>query len=295
MCETLLKICDILNIEDEDKPVWEETVRDLSDFCLDEFGGLMVRRDLKLESTHRHLTHLFPITQLHQITSDTKEGQDIIDKSLYVLKLRGTGEWMGWSFSETAKIALLGNKPALAYTMVKEYCDKYIHENTFDCEGSNYDCAMTMQGNTGLTVESDGMFNDALQEFAVRSYNDEIHIMDVLPGAFTDISFWNFRTEGAFLISSQRRDGHTDFISVYSEAGQKARIISCYGTDVEIVCDGEAVPYEIDGNKVVFDTEAGKEYIIYAKGDCPKSLWITAVDPKPYEVNYFGVKKTSRY
>lgn len=295
MCSTLLEATKILGIDDEDIPVWEETLRDLADFCLDEFGGLMVRRDLKLESTHRHLTHLFPITQLHQITCDTPEGRSIIDKSLYVLKLRGTGEWMGWTFSETAKLALLDEKPALAYTMVKEYCDKYIHENTFDCEGSNYDCAMTMQGNTGLTVESDGMFNDALQEFAIRSYNGEIHIMDILPGAFTDISFWKFRTEGAFLISAQRRNGRTDFISIYSEAGQKANIISCYGTKVDILCDGEETDYIVENNKIVFETEAGKEYIITKKGEKPENLWIEAVEPKAYEVNYFGIKKNSRY
>jgi hypothetical protein len=295
LCNSLIEAADILGIEDEDRKIWEDTLRDLSPFCLDEFGGLKVRRDLKLESSHRHLSHLFPISQLHQINYEDAEGKKIIDRSLYVLKLRGTGEWMGWTFSEVAKIAILAQKPALAYMLVKEYCDKYVQENTFDCDGSNNDCAMTMHGNYGLTVESDGMYCDALQYFACRSINGVIHVMDVLPDAWSDISFWNFRTEGAFLVSSQRRNGHTDFISIISEKGGKVRLVSGLGKHVEIICENEIVQPAFIGDQIEFESQIGKEYIIYEQGMPPKDLWISPVPEKPYERNYFGVKINGRY
>lgn len=295
MCETLIEATEILGIEDEDRASWEAVIEDLSPFCLDEFGGLMVRRDQPLISTHRHHSHLFPITQLYQITYDTPEGKSIIDSSLRVLKLMGTGEWMGWTFSETAKIALLAEKPSLAYSMLHDYSDKFIQENTFDCDGSNNDSAFTIHSNIGLTVESDGMFNDALQGFAVRSFNNTIYVMDILPQSWLDISFWNFRTEGAFLISAQRRDGITDFISVYSEMGGTVRLKSCYGVDIDIMCDERMINYETEGNLVIFNTNQGNEYIITKAGERTDNLLISAVTPYEHEINFFGVKKRSRY
>jgi hypothetical protein len=119
--------------------------------------------------------------------------------------------------------------------------------------------------------------------------------LDILPDAFTDMSFWHFRTEGAFLISASRRNSVTEFISLYSEKGGKANIISCFGTDVDVYCDNQPVEYITDGDRIIIDTKQGEEYIICKKGVHPEVLSIQPVDPKPYELNYFGVKKVSRY
>lgn len=295
MCETLLESVNILGIHDEDEERWRDVQERLAEPALDEYGGLMVRRDQALVSSHRHLTHLFPITQLYQITYEDENQRNIIEKSLHVLKLRGTGEWEGWTFSETAKIAIIAHQPAMAYSLLHDYSDHFIQENTFDCDGSNNDCAFTIHGNMGLTLESDGMFNEALQNFAVRSFNGCIYVMDVLPESWRDMSFYHFRTEGAFLISAQRRDGVTEFISVYSEAGKPATICSCFKTDVNVYCNGYLIPYKIMGNRIEFETIKGKEYILMKKGAKAADFNITPVEPQKHEVNFYGVKYSSRY
>jgi hypothetical protein len=295
LCDALMEASDILDIADEGRSTWATTLRDLAPFTEDRFGGLMVRADLALESSHRHLSHLFPIHLLHLVDYDDPEGRALIDNSLYVLRLRGTGEWMGWTFSETAKIAILAHKPALARMLLLEYVDKYVHENTFDLEGTNYDCGLSMHGNYGLTLESDGMFAAAVQDFACRSFNDVLYVFDVLPEAWDDVSFWNFRAEGAFLVSARRRGGRTEFISIFSERGGTVRLVSDLGPDVDVRCgDAEVETRSVD-KRLVFETRGQEEYVIYRSGVPPADLWITPVEDKVYERNYFGVKRKSRY
>lgn len=295
LCEALIESADILGIDDPDCKEWQYTLENLTPYHLDKFGGLMVRGDLALESSHRHLSHLFPIHYLHQIDYETAEGKNIIEKSLYVLKLRGSGEWMGWTFSEVAKICILAHQPARARMLLLEMVDKIVHENTFDVEGTNHDCGMTMHGDYGLTLEGDGMFASALQDFAVRSYNGTIYVLDVLPEAWDDISFYHFRAEGAFLISAQRRNGVTQFISIESEAGETVRLVSEYGENVKVLCNGFAVETTYTQNRIVFDTEIEKEYIVYNADYEPDDLVILPVNAKAYERNFFGIKKKSRY
>ena len=296
MCNTLIKIVKILNISDDDEKEWLYVRDNLAPFTYDECGGLMVRKDLAYTSSHRHLTHLFPITQLYQITNETQTGKDIINNCLYVLKAIGTGEWMGWTFSEAAKIAILANNPSLAYQMIHEYSDKFVNEGTFDCDASSNNQAFIIhQDGMCLTVESDGMFNEALQYFAVRSYNDVIYIMDVLPRSWRDISIYNFRAEGAFLISARREAGVTDFISIYSEKGGKVKLKSCYGTEVDIYNGDFLIPYDIQKDKVIFDTKEGEEYIIVERGHKVDDYMIKPVKPTLHEINAYGVKINGRY
>jgi len=295
LCEALLESSELLSVEDPNRAVWQEALNDLVEFKLDKFGGLMVRGDLALESSHRHLAHLFPIHLLHQINFDEPDERKIIENSLYVLKLRGMGEWMGWTFCEVAKICILANQPARARMLLMEMVDKVVHENSMDTEGSNYDCGMTMHGHYGMTLEGDGIFASALQDFACRSFNGTIYVLDSLPEAWDNVSFWHFRAEGAFLVSAQRRTGKTDFISIYSEQGGVVRLVSEYNGESVVHCEGLVIQSQLADGKLVFDTVKGKEYIISPRDFVPENLYIMPVDDKLYERNYFGVKKKSRH
>lgn len=290
ICETLLEAMQILGIDDIEKQKWEYVLKNIAPYTYDEFGGLMVRSDMPLSDSHRHLSHLFPITQTHQITAETPEGRKIIERSLHALKVSGTGEWMGWTFSETSKIAhQLGDSP-LAYTMIREYADKIVNENSMDFNSSRDNNAFTYHVGLGLTIDSDGMFNEALQNFAVTSFNNTSYFFTCVPKELKDISFYHFRTEGAFLVSGERKNGKTSFISIEPEFGGVFCFVSDLGTNIDIYCDEEKVAYNSNGNRIVLDTEKGKEYIVTAKGNILEKVVIKAVEPKQHEVNYFGCK-----
>jgi hypothetical protein len=291
ICETLLKAEEILNIKDEDEEKWKDTLENIAPFTYDEFGGLRVRADMPLSDSHRHLSHLFPITQTHQITADTEEGKKKILDSLYSLKVAGTGEWMGWTFSETSKMAQMVGDSAMAYSLIHEYADKIVNENTMDFNSSRDNNAFTYQTGLGLTIDSDGMFNEALQNFAVTSYNDMNYIFTCVPKEIKNIAFYHFRTEGAYLVSGQRKNGNIEFISVEPLAGGEFHLVSGLGTEVNVTCEDVPVPYDVVNNSISFLTEKGKEYMITAKGKQVNRAVIQPAESKEYEHHYFGCKE----
>ena len=62
-----------------------------------------------------------------------------------------------------------------------------------------------------------------------------------------------------------------------------------------VFCNGNKIEARYDGKALVFDTETGEEYIIVSTLNQPDSLVISAVDSKIEELNFFGVKKLSRF
>lgn len=295
MCEALLQSSEILEIEEENQSVWKNVLENLAEPALDRFGGLKVRRDLELESSHRHLSHLFAIDYLHQYDYDDSEQKKIIDQSLYVIKLRGSSEWMGWTFCEMAKLFILAKQPARARMLLMNYADQVVRENTFDTEGTAHDCGMTTHGAYGLTIEDSGMYASAVQDFAVRSFLDKIYVLDVVPEAWPDVSFYHLRAEGAFLISAARKNGHTEFISILSEKGGPVRLISELGADAAVTCDGAAINAVYRDGEWQFDTEVGKEYLLCERDDREVTYCIEPVSGRSFEENYFGIKKRSRF
>ena len=290
ICETLLKAMNLLGIEDEEAPQWKYTLENLAEFTFDDFGALRVRADMPLSDSHRHLSHLFPITQTHQITPETEEGRKIIHNCIHALQAAGTGEWMGWTFPETGKIAQLIHDAPMAYELIREYADKFVLENTLDTNGSRDNRAFTYHVGFGLTIDSDGMFNEALQNFAVSSRNGTAYVFDCVPKELTDMSFYHFRSEGAFLLSGRRTNGKNIFLSVEPEAGGTFRLVSGFGTDITVRCDDQDVEYKVEGNSVVIETQPGKEYIITPKGITIGTELILPLKPRDYETNYFGTK-----
>ena len=291
LAKTLLEAAEVLGINDTEAADWQYVLDNIADYTFDEFGGFQVRADMPLSDSHRHLSHLFAITQTHEVDQETPAGRKLIADSLYALKVAGTGEWMGWTFSETAKMAQMLEDAPLAYSLIHEYCDKIVNENTMDFNGSRDNNAFTYHPGFGLTIDSDGMFNEALQNFAVTSYNDIAYIFMAVPEKLKDISFYHFRTEGAYLVSGQRRNGVNEFITVEPLAGGCFTMVSPMGSNIQIRCEGKTIPFDWNGRKVSFFTEKGREYIITASGKNVDRACVEAVTPKPYEINYFGCKK----
>lgn len=295
LCQTLLETVDILKVEDEDRPSWENTLRNLTPYHLDVYGGLMVRGDVPAESSHRHLSHLFPIHPLHLLNMDNPEDKALIERSLLVLAANGTGEWMGWSYSQAAMMYIIARHPAVARMLLLDLIDKILYENTFYMQGSNHDCAVTLHHNFGPTIEAALMGASAIMDFMCRSYNNTIYVFDSVPEAWDEASFWHLRTEGAFLVSARRKEGRTEFIALFAEKGGTVRLVSDLGTEVEVRCENQLCEFLVSDGRIVFETEAGKEYLIFAAGSEPNDYRIAAVRDKPHEYNFFGLKKHDRY
>jgi hypothetical protein len=73
-------------------------------------------------------------------------------------------------------------------------------------------------------------------------------------------SFENLRADGAFLVSSELKNGKVASLKIKSLAGRKCTVESDAIKSV-VKADGSAVSFDRNGNTVCFETRADEEYI----------------------------------
>ena len=77
-----------------------------------------------------------------------------------------------------------------------------------------------------------------------------------------DARFANLRAEGAFLVSSELKDGQVQYVSILSEKGGPCTFVNPWpGQDVHLVCDGKDVEI-LTGQRVTFPTHTGERILL---------------------------------
>lgn len=297
LLKTLPRVCDILAIDDEERTDWEYALEHLAPYAKDEFGGLRVRADLALTTSHRHQSHLFPIVPLHEMTMETDA--KTIDNCLTVLGINGRGEWTGWSFPWVALLGAYGGRPAMARNTLLDYADRYVTESTVHYQGPQKGCDISLYGypggNFSQTIEAGFGTIAALQELAIQSVGGVIRLFENTPPAWAEISLANMRTEGAFLISAVRREYITGFVHVKAEHGGKLRLRTDFGCDtVHVERSGEVTDCRIENGMLTLDTEKGDELLIWGGEQRPETA-VRPLDGIPTDYHYYGVKRISRF
>lgn len=285
----------LLEVRDHEHSRWEQALAELTDFPTDPVQGLKVRADLPYESSHRQFSHLTPIYPFHELTWDKDRG--LIDRSINTWILRGHGAWVGFSWPWAASLAALVGRSTLALTLLLDYTNRFITEDTLMFQGPVEECDLTVHGFGRMpTLEAGFGFVDALQNMLIQSYDGVIRVFPAAPPAWDSASFWHLRTEGAFLISAQRKEGKTEFVELISEKGGTAVVRSTFGTS-EIHVEDMKGPREftLDNRKrdIVIQTDPGDRLWIWA-GTKPK-LQVHPVAGSPEDYHFFGVKKRSRW
>jgi hypothetical protein len=109
---------------------------------------------------------------------------------------------------------------------------------------------------------------EAIDSMLLQSHDNTIR---VFPAWLKDkdASFKNLRAVGAFLVSSEYKQGRVIHVDLKSEAGRPARVLNpWFGKTCEVlVIDGgrlQKVDFRLDGNVLGFNTEKGKQYRIRA-------------------------------
>jgi len=116
-----------------------------------------------------------------------------------------------------------------------------------------------LYGYAGGWSESMGILAP-LQEMLLQSWDGSIRIFPSWPRDI-NASFSTLRAEGAFLVSSQMRDGRIPRIAIRSERGVVCRLENPWDGEVEILDgEGKAVEYEMEGRTIEFGTAADGEY-----------------------------------
>lgn len=297
LCRALLQASEILAVEDPEKSDWEYTLRHLTPDVKDEFGGLKVRADLALTTSHRHQSHLFPIYPLHELTMENDA--ETIDRCLTVLGINGRGEWTGWSFPWVALLCAYGGRPALARNLLLDYADRYVTESTMHCQGPQKGCDVSLYGGPGgnfaQTIEAGFGFAAAIQELAVQSVGGVVRLFENAPPAWANLSLWNMRTEGAFLISAVREMYVTKFVHVRAERGGTLVLRADFGEQtVHVEKNGRLRDVSLKDGALTVTADPDDELVIWAGGTRP-AITVAPLPGVSTDYNYYGVKQIERF
>jgi len=272
-CTTLLQICERLKIDDPQIPQWKRTLDKLVPYPADEHG-YRISASMPFAVSHRHYSHLLMVYPLYLVTSVTVKDRELIERSL--AGWQGMPDALrGYSHTGASSISALlgrGNDAVM-------YLNRFLDAQRYGVLPN------TMYVEAGPVIETPLSGAKSLQDMILTSWGGKIRVFPAVPDAWKDVSFKDLRAEGAFLISSVRRDGKTQFIGIQSLAGEPCHLVTDMpdpkGQGVTVKKVGEK-EYELDLKK-------GRMAIL-TPGGTQVDLTIAPVASQKDRENYYGLR-----
>jgi len=207
--------------------------------------------------SHRHYSHLLMVYPLYEITGEQPERRELIDRSLRHW-ISFEGALQGYSFTGASSISaqLLRGDDANFY--LAELLKRFVQPNT-------------MYKESGPVIETPLSAGQSLHDMLCQSWGEVIRVFPALPASWPDVTLHNFRTQGAFLVSANRRAGKTELVRVASLAGARCRVRTGIPAPVTVSGSrGRRVPWRsLPNGDLEIDLRRGEEVIVHAAGARP--------------------------
>ena len=139
------------------------------------------------------------------------------------------------------------------------------------------------------TFESPISSSRAMLDMLIQSWGGIIHVFPAIPAAWKDASFYNLRTEGAFLVSAVRKEGKTQFIHIKSLAGAPCIIQTDLQGLIKVV-GSPSTKLKQQNGLIELSLQKGEEVVIFT-GVQPDSFEIKDLPIKADKMNSWGVRK----
>jgi len=210
--QTLLAAAARLKIDDPLIPVWKDLLANLTPYPVDEKTGFMIGKDVPLEHSHRHWSHLFMI---FPYTLLDLKGPDraLVEKSIkHYLSM--SSAHAGYTYSGSAAMAAYLGDGEQALARLNTLMNRFVRPNT-------------MYGEAGSSpvIETPLSGARSVHEMVLQSWGDTIRVFPAIPKSWTDMSYRDLRAEGAFLVTAKRKAGKTVYVRVESLAGEPCKIL----------------------------------------------------------------------
>lgn len=277
---TLIDIDKRYGINDSELKNWENIRANLVGYPTDEKQGYMIGKDVKLESSHRHYSHLLMIYPLHLINWEQPENRDLIQRSLdHWLSMKGALQ--GYTFTGSSSMYSMMGDGEKAVHLLEVLLNKYIRPNTLYRE-------------SGPVIETPLSAAASLQELYLQSWNGIIRVFPAVPYDWKDAFFINFRTEGGYLISAVRKNAATSFIQIENDGVDgKCRVRTGMNTDNMHIrkLKGKASYSVIDKPSGLIEIEMKKGDIVQIADKSGNQTPSFIFEHNPKDCNYYGVRK----
>jgi alpha-L-fucosidase 2 len=232
----------------KDEKEWTEFLAQWPDLAVDKQKGLMVSPSENYKSSHRHFSHLMAIYPLGILDYDQPHDQQIIDKSVNHLLEKGSGSWVGYSFSWLANMQAIMRKPEAAVNTLRVFAENFCLKNSFHVNGEQHNRGFSNFKYRPFTLEGNFAFASAVNQLLIQSHRGYVEIFPALPVMWQTVQFNDFRTEGAFIVSAKKNYNKIS-ISIKAEKQSKLRLKNPFG-DKKFKSN---IDYKVDGEFLVFD------------------------------------------
>ena len=237
-----------LNLNPEKYPVWEDIIENLSDFPTFIKKGKRCFRYSKRGIRWRDdntvgLQHIYPASQIG-LSSDEKLLK--IAKNTYFINDRRLDD--NGSNSYLPAGARIGVDPAFLIEGIKQNIKEFgLPNRLFRHHGGG--------------IEHLTMVPATINEMLMQSHQGVIRLFPCWDRKMS-ASFENLRADGAFLVSSELKNGQIASLKIKSIQGRKCNV--CFSEITKIIreSDKAQIPFEKDGNTVSFETQFNETYTL---------------------------------
>ena len=244
LIDSLLELSDELNIDADKRAQWQDISKRLPIAALTEDKEICIWEGQTLAEGHRHFSHLIGIYPYDLFDWRTDAGDaEMVGETIAKWQAQGEGLWAAWSYPWASIIhSRLGNADR-AHSMLSLFRREFMSD----------DCAlryMPRRTNCSVMQIEAGMASTAaVLEMCLYTSRGVIYPMAGIPCYWKDVSFKNIRTEGALLVSAERKNCILQNLAVKALKGGKIKIA---------LSEGE---YQIKGKKInggkVYETMLG--------------------------------------
>jgi alpha-L-fucosidase 2 len=212
---------------------WQNLQNQFGDFALSDRNELMFAASLPYNESHRHFSHLMAIHPLGLIRwEDGEKSQQIIRNSLALLDRVGPDWWCGYSYAWLGSLKARAKDGSGAAEALHTFASAFCSINSFHLNGDQTKSGKSKFTYRPFTLEGNFAFAASLQEMLIQSYAGFIEIFPAIPATWQDAGFTDLRTEGAFLISAQKRAGTVKEMTVKTDQGGTVRLKLPFNTYV---------------------------------------------------------------
>jgi len=209
--QTLIKVNNEQQLNDRDADKWKSVLKNLVPFPVGD-SGFLIGKDVPLNSSHRHYSHLLMIYPYNLVNWDQPENRTLISQSLKNW-LSYKNALAGFSFTGAASIYAGTENGDMAYQWLNELFDRFVQVNTLYRE-------------SGPVIETPLAAATSIQEMLLQSWGGKIRIFPAIPISWQNVSFKQLRAEGAFLVSADMQHGRTQNIKITSLKGGGLSLVS---------------------------------------------------------------------
>ena len=278
-----IRASEVLGIDAEERDGWRHVLDNLAPYPVSKGGYLQDWERIEMETSHRHLSPLYPIYPGEEVHQDsTPEIAEMGRRSVERWIDRGSDAYTGFSFGWLAAAAARMGMADEALTAIHDHIRAFVNVNGYSLIGPSLTPGLApYMANRGPdwetklpNCESGSCLCAGINELLLRSPSGNlageplIHVFPAVSTEWQDVCISRLRAQGSFLVTAERRDSRTCYVLLESEVGSKCNLANPWSGLEVVVTDagGQTVTHRVDDVVISFPTVAGETYLVLAAG-----------------------------